>query len=195
MNKKFLFPMYSFFFFPSNKVGTLSIITNFQNFNKFWTIFSNFYFLNEKNRDIKSHVKQHLSYSTKKLRRQKHSGKARLGTHRSPLLRGGKKVFGPCYIKKENKINYKLTSIVFNQLLILISCKLLIIKLPKLTCQFDLLLEFLKYNLRLFTNKTKLYYIFPFSQFNIDTKNINYSSYSQVSLAKLLLAKKIILFV
>jgi large subunit ribosomal protein L4 len=36
-----------------------------------------------------------VSYSTKKLYRQKGTGNARMGTNRSPLKRGGSVIFGP----------------------------------------------------------------------------------------------------
>ncbi len=42
-----------------------------------------------------SQTRGQVSYSTRKLRQQKHSGSARLGSRRSPTLVGGGTIFGP----------------------------------------------------------------------------------------------------
>ncbi len=42
-----------------------------------------------------SQTRGQVSYSTRKLRQQKHSGRARLGSRRSPTMVGGGTIFGP----------------------------------------------------------------------------------------------------
>jgi len=56
----------------------------------------------------KSKERADIVGSTKKLRKQKGSGAARIGSVKSPLLRGGGRVFGPRPRTYESKLNKKL---------------------------------------------------------------------------------------
>lgn len=55
--------------------------------------------------NIFSKNKHDLSYSSKKLWSQKHTGKSRVNTKKSPIWKGGIKLFKPKYILKKLKIN------------------------------------------------------------------------------------------
>lgn len=58
-------------------------------------------------------MRTNLSYSKRKLWKQKGTGRARVGSRKSPILRGGAKAFGPRGLIRKIKINKKLKKLLF----------------------------------------------------------------------------------
>lgn len=61
----------------------------------------------------KTKLRSNLSYSKRKLWKQKGTGRARIGSKNSPVLRGGSVTFGPIGNIKSIKVNKKLKKLLF----------------------------------------------------------------------------------
>lgn len=61
----------------------------------------------------KTKLRSKLSYSKRKIWKQKGTGRARIGSKNSPILRGGSVTFGPKGFAEQIKINKKLKKLLF----------------------------------------------------------------------------------
>lgn len=61
----------------------------------------------------KTKTRGEVAFSTKKLWKQKGTGRARVGSKNSPILKGGGVTFGPSGITKKFKLNKKLIKLLF----------------------------------------------------------------------------------
>jgi len=76
--------------------------------------------LNSKKGKAHTKTKKSTNYSTRKLWKQKGTGHARIGSHKSPLLRGGGVVFGPTNKKNfYQKYNKKVKKCLIEKILLL----------------------------------------------------------------------------
>src|ERR1039458_8870515 len=65
------------------------------------------YLINQRQGTHKSKQRNEVSGSTRKLRKQKGGGGARIGSIKSPILRGGGRIFGPIPRTYDIKLNQK----------------------------------------------------------------------------------------
>src|SRR5690606_21691218 len=80
-------------------------------------LLKHFSLINKKYNNIiktnKTKTRGEVSFSTKKLWKQKGTGRARIGSKSSPILTGGGITFGPSGLTKKIKINKKLKKLLF----------------------------------------------------------------------------------
>ncbi len=119
------------------------------------------YLANKRQGTHKSKQRNEVSGSTRKLKKQKGTGTARAGSIKSPLFRGGGRVFGPVPRDYSFKLNKKVKQLARKSALTYVAQKNQIVVVEDFNIEAPKTKEFIKIRTNLKVNESKCTFVLP----------------------------------